>query len=68
MFEIVDADGQQTDKDHGYTISSPRAFGSGELKIVKKFQMKVVILTAVKNRCMLQGRVFVMCFLLVQNV
>ena len=26
----------------------------------KKFQMKIVIFTAVKNRCMLHGRVFIM--------
>ena len=30
------------------------------MKIVKKIQMKIVIFTAVKNRCMLHGRVFVM--------
>ena len=30
------------------------------MKIVKKFQLKIVIFTAVKNRCMLHGRVFVM--------
>ena len=30
------------------------------MKIVKKFQPKIVIFTAVKNRCMLHGRVFVM--------
>ena len=30
------------------------------MKIVKKFQMKIVIFTAVKNRCILHGRVFVM--------
>ena len=29
------------------------------MKIVKKFQMKIVIFTPVKNRCMLHGRVFV---------
>ena len=30
------------------------------MKIVKKFQPKIVIFTAVKNQCMLHGRVFVM--------
>ena len=30
------------------------------MKIVKIIQMKIVIFTAVKNRCMLHGRVFVM--------
>ena len=30
------------------------------MKIVKKAQLKIVIFTAVKNRCMLHGRVFVM--------
>ena len=30
------------------------------MKIVKKFQLKIVIFTAVKNRCILHGRVFVM--------
>ena len=30
------------------------------MKIVKNFQMKIVIFTAVRNRCMLHGRVFVM--------
>ena len=30
------------------------------MKIVKKFQPKIVIFTAMKNRCMLNGRVFVM--------
>ena len=30
------------------------------MKIVKKIQMKIVIFTAVKNRCMLHRRVFVM--------
>ena len=29
------------------------------MKIVKKILLKIVILTAVKNRCMLHGRVFV---------
>ena len=30
------------------------------MKIVKQFQPKIVIFTAVKNRCMLDGSVFVM--------
>ena len=30
------------------------------MKIVKKFQPKIVIFTAVKNRCMLHERVFLM--------
>ena len=30
------------------------------MKMVKKFQLKFVILKAVRNRCMLHGRVFVM--------
>ena len=30
------------------------------MKIVKKIQLKIVIFTAVKNRCMFHGRVFVM--------
>ena len=30
------------------------------MKIVKKIQLKNVIFTAVKNRCILHGRVFVM--------
>ena len=30
------------------------------MKIVKKNQLKIVIFTAVKNRCMLHGHVFVM--------
>ena len=30
------------------------------MKIVKKFQMKIAIFTAMKNRCILHGRVFVM--------
>ena len=30
------------------------------MKIVKKIQPKIVIFTAVKNRCILHGRVFVM--------
>ena len=34
---------------------------SKTMKIVKKFQLKIVIFSAVKNRCILHGRVFVMC-------
>ena len=30
------------------------------MKIDKQFQMKIVIFTAVKNRCILHGHVFVM--------
>ena len=30
------------------------------MKMVKKIKMKIVIFTAVKNRCILHGRVFVM--------
>ena len=37
------------------------------MKIVKKFQPKIVIFTAVKNRCMLHGRVFVMKHTLVSQ-
>ena len=34
------------------------------MKIVKKIQLKIVTFTAMKNRCMLHGRVFIMwyCF------
>ena len=32
------------------------------MKIVKKLQLKIVIITAVKNRCMLHGHVFVMSY------
>ena len=32
------------------------------MKIVKICQLKIVIFTAVKNRCMLHGRVFVMYY------
>ena len=32
------------------------------MKIVKQFQPKIVIFTAVKNCCMLHGHVFVMFF------
>ena len=28
------------------------------MKIVKKIQLKIVVFTAVKNRCLLHGRVF----------
>ena len=34
----------------------------------KKNQLKIVIFTAVKNRCILHGRVFVMCNLLHANL
>ena len=30
------------------------------MEIVKTIQMKIIIFTAVKNRCILHGRVFVM--------
>ena len=30
------------------------------MKIVNKFQLKIIIFTAVKNHCILHGRVFVM--------
>ena len=33
---------------------------SKNMKIVQKIQLKIVIFTAVKNRCILHGRVFVM--------
>ena len=33
------------------------------MKIVKQFKLKIVIFTAVKNRCILHGRVFVMSYL-----
>ena len=33
---------------------------SKNMKLVKHFQLKIVIFTAVKNRCILHGRVFVM--------
>ena len=32
------------------------------MKIVKMIQLKIVIFTAMKNRCILHGRVFVMLF------
>ena len=32
------------------------------MKIVKKIQLKIVIFTAVKNCCILHGRVFVMFY------
>ena len=31
------------------------------MKIVKENQLKIVIFTVMKNRCILHGRVFVMC-------
>ena len=33
---------------------------SKNMKIVQKIQLKIVIFTAMKNRCILHGRVFVM--------
>ena len=36
------------------------------MKIVKRFRLKIVIFTAVKNRCMLHERVFVMIFIAVK--
>ena len=38
----------------------PQSLLSKNMKIVKIFQLKIAIFTAVKNRCMLHGRVFVM--------
>ena len=35
------------------------------MKLVQKIQLKIVIFTAVKNRCMLHGRVFVMSYVAV---
>ena len=32
------------------------------MKIVEKIKLKIVIFTAVKNRCILHGRVFVMLY------
>ena len=37
------------------------------MKIGKIIQLKLVIFTAVKNHCMLHGRVFVMCCQLKKN-
>ena len=37
---------------------------SKNMKIVKTFQLKIIIFTAVKNRCILHGRVLVMHFLI----
>ena len=36
------------------------------MKKVKKFQLKIVIFTAMKNRCILHGCVFVMLYLLMK--
>ena len=36
------------------------------MKIVKRFQPKIVIFTAMKNRCILHGRVFVIAWADVQ--
>ena len=38
------------------------------MKIIKQFQLKIVIFTAVKNRCLLHGRVFVMTLSLMPEV
>ena len=38
------------------------------MKIVKKIQLKIIIFTAMKNRCMLHGRVFVMSFRCVRGI
>ena len=38
------------------------------MKIIRKFQLKIVIFTAVKNRCILHGRVFVKTVYLVLAV
>ena len=38
----------------------PQYMFLANMKIVKTFQLKIVIFTAVKNRCLLHGRVFVM--------
>ena len=40
-------------------------FLSKNMKIVKKFQLKIVTFTDVKNRCMLHGRVYVICLFLI---
>ena len=37
------------------------------MKIVKKIQLKIVIFTVVKIRCMLHGRVFIMIMTLVSR-
>ena len=37
---------------------------SKNMKIVKDIQLKIVIFTAVKNRCILHGRVFVMFYII----
>ena len=38
----------------------PQSMFCKNMNIVNKFQLKIVIFTAMKNRCMLHGRVFVM--------
>ena len=40
------------------------------MKIVKKYQVKIVIFTAVKNRCILHGHVFVIigCSVRMMNI
>ena len=40
---------------------------SENMKIVEKIKLKIVIFTAVKNRCILHGRVFVMLCLQVNE-
>ena len=37
------------------------------MKIVKQFHLKIVIFTAVKNRCILHGRVFLMVKYQIRN-
>ena len=58
--------------DCGYTLEPPHlteavlkcthnpCFEQKKKKIVNKFQLKIIIFTAMKNRCILHGRVFVM--------
>ena len=38
------------------------------MKIVQKIQLKIVIFTAVKNRCVLHGRVFVLAMHVILDV
>ena len=47
----------------GYSLEPPIYVLSKNMKIVKQFQQKIVILTAVKNRCILHERVLVMSVL-----
>ena len=44
----------------GYSLEPKIYVLSKNMKIVKQFQLKIVNFTAVKNRCILHGRVFVM--------